>query len=110
MTTPKHTNLHAGSLLPLQVGVDAPLSAGDAPSGEHSLACSSDMRDALADLTQDNRLSILRIEDRKCPMGVCLEKHGLARWATHAGPGKWVITQKGWLFLETRNRQARETR
>lgn len=110
MTTPKHTNLHAGSLSSHPVGVEAPLSAGDAPSGEHPLSCDRDLRDALTDLTQDNRLSILRIEDRKCPMGVCLEKRGLARWAPHAGPGKWCITQKGWLFLETRNRQAREIR
>ena len=85
-------------------------SASDASTRNTSFACDRDLRDALNDLVQENRLSILRIEDYKCPMGVCLERHGLARWSRAQGPGRWRITQKGWLFLETRNRPQGETR
>jgi hypothetical protein len=99
--TPNHPSL---------TGVAVPSSASDAPTRDTPLACDRDLRDALNDLVQENRLSVLRIEDQKCPMGVCLERQGLARWSRAQGPGRWRITQKGWLFLETRNTNAQETR
>jgi len=98
---------------PLDGGVDqaASLATGNGARGSQPpFACQDDMRDALIDLTQDNRLSILRIEDPKCPMGACLERNGLARWASKNGPGRWTITQLGWRFLETRTLDAREVR
>lgn len=104
------SNTHTQSFPPTR-GVDRPEPASDAPLGTTtSFACDRDLRDALTDLTQENRLSILRLEDRKCAMGVCLEKHGLARWSTTHSPGRWVITNKGWLFLETRTLATGETR
>lgn len=69
------------------------------------------MRDALVDLVQENRLSVIKLNDAKCPMGACLAKHGYARWHGDAKPiGKWQITTAGWAFLETRTRQIGETR
>ena len=106
-------DLHADKPFPpLDGGVDqaASLAGIRGRGSQPPFACQDDMRDALIDLTQDNRLSILRIEDPKCPMGACLERNGLARWAPKNGPGRWTITQLGWRFLETRTLNTGEVR
>lgn len=93
---------------PLQDGVTASTRTSDASESKHPLT--SDMRTALIDLANGDHTSILRHEDRKCILGVCLEKNGLVRFSTLKGPGRWVITQKGWLFLERRILTSQETR
>lgn len=103
-THPFHTNPPS-----LQKGVEAPTRTSDAFGSEHP-SFTEDLRSALEDLANANHTSILRITDPKCPMGVCLERHDLARFSTHKGPGRWVITQKGWLYLERRTTTSEETR
>ena len=110
----EHNALRAASFPPLDGGADqaASLHTGRATRGDSQppTPLDDDLRDALNDLVQENRLSALRMNDPKCPLGVCLKKHGYASWAPNRSPGRWVITQLGYRFLETRTIQSRETR
>lgn len=110
MNTPKHNHLRTSGHIPPLAGADAPHLASDARGEGHPFACERDLRDALTDLVNESGTSIARPLDPKCPMCFCLAKHGLVRWTQHVGPGKWVVTQKGLLFVETRNLSSWEAR
>ncbi len=104
-----HPDLHTGHLPP-QDGVDAASTTSDAYGSRHPYPCASVFRDALKDLVSHDGMTSINPENPKCPWGIALSKNGLARWSAITGPGKWVITSKGWAFLETRVLDPKETR
>lgn len=104
-----HPDLHTGHLPP-QDGVDAASTTSDAYGSRHPYPCASVFRDALKDLVSHDGMTSINPENAKCPWGIALSKNGLARWSAITGPGKWVITSKGWAFLETRVLLPKETR
>ena len=105
MNNPPDPAFRAAPVPPLSERADQ-ASPPRAPQGGGAVGAPTplddDLRDALNDLANENRTSALRINDAKCPLGVCLHKHGYANWAGFAQPGRWRITPLGWLFLETR--------
>lgn len=90
--------------------MDAASTTSDAYGSRHPYPCASVFRDALKDLVSHDGMTSVNPENPKCPWGIALSKNGLARWSAITGPGKWVITSKGWAFLETRVLHPKETR
>jgi hypothetical protein len=103
---PDHTNEPS----PSRDGVVAASTASDAHGSRHPYPCAEVYRDALKDLVSHDGMTSIKPNEKKCPYGIALERNGLVKWTQTSGPGKWVITARGFAFLETRTFTPEETR